>query len=186
MIPIGERGLMDSNTVVKLIPGYQRRCYAQYKSSLGLPADYHYLYGNPVQVLVPVETAVGGVMVIGAYPSAKFYTVEGVADVPLMDNDAPFSSEIYFDGRGVRTIPSGYELDENYLSPLGIDRQTCWIIDLVKVSLFKDGHIHHDRQLGATGFSETRSRFREFARLSLPWLAEEIPGPAKSGPGAGI
>lgn len=113
-------------------------------------------------------------MIVGAYPSAKFFTVNGIADVPLADNDAPFSSEIYFDGSRVRTIPSGRELEENYLTPLGIERQMCWITGLVKVFLFKDGHIDRYRRLGASGFVETRSRFREFAIKSLPWLAEEI------------
>ena len=153
---------------------YQQRCFRRYKASLGLPSDYRYLYGNPVQVLVPVETAVGGVMIVGAYPSAKFYTVEGVSDVPLLDNDSPFSGEVYFDGSRVRSIPSGIELDENYLAPLGIQRQHCWITDLVKVFLFKDGHIARYRKLGEHRFTETRMRFGEFAHKSLPWIAEKF------------
>jgi len=55
-------------------------------------------------------------MIVGAYPSAKFFTVKKsdgsvITDVPLYDNDSPFSNESYFDGSRVRTIPSGKELN---------------------------------------------------------------------------
>ncbi len=152
---------------------YQQRCFREYQAAAGLPDGYSYLYGNPIQVLVPVETACGGLMIVGAYPSAKFFTVQGVSDVPLMDNDAPFSSEVYFDGQRVRSIPSGQELNEHYLTPLGIPRAACWITDLVKVFLFKPGHISRYQRLGRPGAVETRSRYLEFAVKSLPWLAEE-------------
>ena len=71
---------------------FQVRCFKEYKSCIGLPDNYNYLYGNPVNVLVPVETATNCVMVIGAYPSAKFYTIGKVADVPLYDNPEPHSN----------------------------------------------------------------------------------------------
>jgi uracil-DNA glycosylase len=156
------------------IRAYQQRCFSQYKASVGLPEDYRYLYGNPVQVLVPVETAVGGVMVVGAYPSAKFFTVQGQPDMPLMDNDAPFSSETYFDGTRVRSIPSGQELENSYLKPLGLPRRQCWITDLVKVFLFKPGHVARYHKLGVNTVQETRSQFRVMAERSLPWLHEEL------------
>ena len=112
-------------------------------------------------------------MVVGAYPSAKFATIQGITDVPVASNDAPFSSEIYFDGSRVRRIPSGEELEENYLRPLGISRAQCWITNLVKVFLFKPGHVNRYHRLGVRAI-ETRSWYRELAQKSLPWLWEEI------------
>lgn len=156
-----------------LIQAYQQRCFRDYKASIGLPEPYTYLRGNPVNVLVPIETAQNGVMIVGAYPSAKFFTINGIADTPMMDNDSPFSNESYFDGSRVRTIPSGYELAEHYLQPLGISRESCWITDLVKVFLFKEGHVERYRKLGVT-VTENRSRYAEYARKSIPWLAEEV------------
>ena len=153
---------------------YQVKCWREYKSSVGLPLEYGYLFGNPVNVLVPVETAINGIMIVGAYPSAKFYTINGITDVPLYDNDAPFSSESYFDGSRVRSIPSGKELEDNYLAPLQIGRNQCWITDLVKVFLFKDGHVDRYRRLGQAAVTETRSQFRTLAERSLKWLVEEI------------
>jgi uracil-DNA glycosylase len=156
------------------ITSYQRRYFREYKNSIDLPKDYCYLYGNPVQVMVPVETAVDGVMIVGAYPSAKFFTIDGITDVPVLDNDAPFSTETYFDGSRVRSVASGMELEQNYLKPLDLSRKQCWITDLVKVFLFKEGHVKRYTRLGFTGVVETRSRFHELARKSISWLSEEI------------
>ncbi|MBV5315251.1 MAG: hypothetical protein JZU47_18250 [Prolixibacteraceae bacterium] len=72
-------------------------------------------------------------MIVGAYPSAKFYTINGVSDTPKADNDSPFSNESYFDGSRVRTIPSGKELNEVILEKIGVNRADCWITYLVKV-----------------------------------------------------
>ena len=109
---------------------YQKHCFAEYKKSIGYPEKYTYLHGNPIRVLVPVETALNKVMIVGAYPSAKFFTVEGIADTPLSDNDSPFSNETYFDGSQVRTIASGRELNEVILKNIDVERTDCWITDL--------------------------------------------------------
>ena len=156
------------------IKEYQSRCFAGYKTAVGLPDEYKYFYGNPVNVLVPIETATDGAMVVGAYPSAKLYRIGRITDVPLLDNDSPFSSETYYDGVRVRSIPSGCELNDNYLAPLGLSRTRCWITDLVKVFLFKPGHARRYQELGVSSASETRSRFREIGKRSIPWLVEEI------------
>ena len=120
---------------------YQKDCFMNYKTEIEYDSKYKYLYGNPVNVLVPIETALNKFMIVGAYPSAKFFTVNKVLDTPLYDNDSPFSNESYFDGTRVRTIPSGKELNEVILSDIGVDRSECWITNLVKVFLFKKGHI---------------------------------------------
>jgi hypothetical protein len=156
------------------VKAYQKECYNKYKRSIGYPEDLTYLYGNPLNVQVPIETNLGKYMIVGAYPSAKFYTVNGLSYVPITDNDSPFSNESYYDGSGVRTIPSGKELNEVILSQIGIKREECWITDLVKVFLFKQGHIDRYHKLGKTDIRQNRSDFREFAVKSIPWLIKEI------------
>jgi len=156
------------------IKKYQKDCFANYKREIKYPEDYTYFYGNPINVLVPIETAINGVMIVGAYPSAKFYTVNGIADTPLADNDSPFSNESYFDGSRVRTIPSGKELNEVILEKIGVKREDCWVTDLVKVFLFKQGHINRYIKLGKTNIFENRSKFLEYAKKSIYRLQQEI------------
>jgi uracil-DNA glycosylase len=156
------------------ISEYQKDCFNNYKTSIGYPKEYTYLAGTPINVLVPIETAQEKVMIVGAYPSAKFYTINGVSDTPMADNDSPFSNESYFDGSRVRTIPSGKELNDVILSRIGVKRSECWVTDLVKVFLFKEGHIKRYRKLGFEEISENRSLFEEYANKSLPWLIKEI------------
>ena len=153
---------------------YQKDCFANYKNDIGFPNEYTYLKGNPINVLVPIETALGKVMIVGAYPSAKFYTINGIPDTPMTDNDSPFSNETYFDGSRVRTIPSGKELNEVILEKIGVKRSDCWITDLVKVFLFKEGHVKRYEKLGKTDLTENRTRFTQFAEKSIKWLETEI------------
>ena len=156
------------------ITEYQKDCFKNYKTDIGYPSEYTYLSGNPINVLVPIETTLNNVMIVGAYPSAKFYTINGIADTPMADNDSPFSNESYFDGSRVRTIPSGKELNEVILEKIGVNRSDCWITDLVKVFLFKEGHIKRYVNLNKTDLSENRTKFLEYAQKSLPWLYKEI------------
>jgi len=156
------------------ISEYQKDCFKNYKDTIGYPSEYTYLTGNPINVLVPIETALNNVMIVGAYPSAKFYTINGVSDTPMADNDSPFSNESYFDGSRVRTIPSGKELNEVILEKIGVSRTDCWITDLVKVFLFKEGHIKRYEKLGKTNLTENRNNFIEYAEKSLVWLDREI------------
>lgn len=153
---------------------YQKDCFNRYKESIGYPKEYTYLSGTPINVLVPIETCQNNVMIVGAYPSAKFYTIEGVVDTPMADNDSPFSNEAYFDGSRVRTIPSGKELNEVILDRIGVKRSECWITDLVKVFLFKDGHVKRYRKLGNNFINENRSLFDKYAKKSIDWLYQEI------------
>jgi uracil-DNA glycosylase len=153
----------------------QRRLHANYSDSLTLPDNYRYLHGNPVQPVVPLDTAQDGVCIIGAYPSARFATLDGESDVPVADLEGPFSNERYFDGSRVRSVPSGLELETAYLRLLGLSRAACWITNLVKVFLFKEGHIARYRRLGCPWPErETRSQFEAFARQGLGWLVEEL------------
>jgi uracil-DNA glycosylase len=88
--------------------------------------------------VVPLDVG-SKVFIIGAYPSARFGVMGGKRDVPMADNLGPFEPERYFDGERVRLQNSAAELDKHYLVPLGVRREECWITDLVKVFLFKDG-----------------------------------------------
>jgi uracil-DNA glycosylase len=153
---------------------YQKYCFKNYKETIGYPLKYTYLTGNPINVLVPIETTLNSVMIVGAYPSAKFYTINGVSDTPMADNDSPFSNESYFDGSRVRTIPSGKELNEVILEKIGIKRSDCWITDLVKVFLFKDGHVKRYEKLKKMDLTENRTKFLEYAEKSMIWLDREI------------
>ena len=157
---------------------YQLDCCSRYKSEIGYPAHYTYLSGAPIKVHVPIETPLNKVMIVGAYPSARFFTVDGprgkVTNTPMEDHDSPFSNETYFDGSRVRTIPSGKELDEVILQKIDVKREDCWITDLVKVFLFKEGHIERYRKLGKTNMKANRNKFKDYAKLSLPFLYEEI------------
>ena len=158
----------------ELIKAFQKECFNDYKRSIGYPDYFTYLHGNPINIQVPIETTLGKFMIVGAYPSAKFYIVDGISDVPLADNDSPFSNESYFDGSRVRTIPSGKELNEVILNRIGIMREECWITDLVKIFLFKQGHIDRYNKLGKQNIQENRSLFKEYAEKSAPWLVREI------------
>lgn len=156
------------------IKEYQRDCFYNYKQEINYPENYSYLDGNSINVLVPIETAKNEIMIVGAYPSAKFYTINGINDTPMADNDSPFSNESYFDGSRVRTIPSGKELNEVILEKIGVKRESCWITDLVKVFLFKQGHIDRYNKLGKSDQTENRSKFSEYAEKSINRIEKEI------------
>jgi len=156
------------------IKKYQKDCFVNYKQEIDYPENYSYFYGNPINVLVPIETAKNEIMIVGAYPSAKFYTINGIPDTPIADNDSPFSNESYFDGSRVRTIPSGKELNEVILEKIGVKRESCWITDLVKVFLFKQGHIDRYNKLGKSDQTENRSKFSEYAEKSINRIEKEI------------
>ncbi len=156
------------------IKEYQSKCFREYKTDIGYPSDYTYLTGSLINALVPIETAKSKVMIIGAYPSAKFYTVNGISDTPMADINCPFSDETYFDGSRVRSVLSGSELNNEILKKIGVNRNDCWITNLVKVFLFKPGHITRYIKLHKEDHSENRSDFDKYAIKSLPWLEIEI------------
>lgn len=157
------------------IKEFQQRLYREYKKDLSLPEPYQYLYGNPVEPVVPLDTTPNGIFVIGAYPSSRFAAIQSERDVPIGDNCGPFSTERYFDGTTIRTVDSGNELEHAYLQPLELKREQCWITDIVRLFLFKEGHIGKYRRLGCPWPAhETRSQFEEFAREGFRWLVEEL------------
>lgn len=157
------------------IQNFQQRLYARYKNSLSLPPTYKYIHGNPVQPLVPLNTIPKGVCIIGAYPPARLATIKAERDVPVDDECSPFSPHPYFDGNRIQTTSHGLALEKNYLTPLGLQREQCWLTHLVRVFLFKDEHLAKYRRLGCPWPErETHSQFDTLARQGLSWLEEEL------------
>jgi len=155
------------------IQQYQKKCSKEYKKSIKFADRPSYLYGNPVNTVIPIETAIGKIMVIGPYAAAKLYFVNDIPDVPLYDSNAPFSIEPYYDGSRVRSSFTGQELSEVILETIGISREQCWLSNLVKVFLFDDDHVKKYHRLGKE-INETKSKFQEYANKSLSWTRQEI------------
>jgi uracil-DNA glycosylase len=152
----------------------RRDILREYASSIGLPANATFISGAPLRPVVPLDTG-SDVFVIGAYPSARFGVINGERDVPMADNLGPFEPERYYDGERVRVQNSAAELDENYLKPLGVSRDKCWVTDLVKVFLFKEGHREKYARLGdqpPAGYE--RKRFEDIGAKSIPWIEREL------------
>jgi hypothetical protein len=127
----------------------QQAIYKNYARELKLNPDAKYLHGTLLKPVVPFDTGIGGLFILGAYPSARFALIDKVSDVPVADNLGPFESERWFDGGRVRKQPSARELEDLFLGPLSVDRTKCRITDLVKIFLFKKGHIRRYSKLKA-------------------------------------
>ena len=118
----------------------RRRIHSSYAESVGLDLQAHYIHGTPLRPVIPLDTARGGLFVVGAYPSARFHQIGSVRDLPVADIPGPFENERWFDGARVREQPSASELRDLFLRPMDVERKDCWITNLVKVFLFKEGH----------------------------------------------
>ncbi len=159
---------------------YQQQCFREYAASVGLPIPYTYIDGNPIRPLPPMQTAMGRLMIVGAYPSARFEArplANGSARsrlVPVADNLHPFAQEEYFDGVRPRRLESGHQIRQHLLGPLGVALADCWVTDLVKVFLYKPDHLD-SCQAVQPSFSPPilRGSFAELAERSLSWLRRE-------------
>lgn len=155
------------------IQQYQKKCSREYIASIKFPEHTSYLHGNPVRTIVPIETAIGKIMIIGPQPAAKVFFEKNIPDVPLMDATAPFSIEPYYDGNRVRSSYTGQELSEIILETLEIPREKCWLTTLVKVFLFDEDHVKKFRRLGKD-IEASKSKYNEYAQKSLVWIRDEI------------
>ena len=155
------------------IQQYQKKCSKEYMKSISFPEENSYLYGNPVRTVVPIETAIGKIMIIGPQPAAKVFFEKDIPDVPLHDATAPFSIEPYYDGSRVRSSYTGQELSEIILETLEIPRERCWLTTLVKVFLFDEDHVRKYRRLGKE-ISANKTQYNEYAQKSLTWIRDEI------------
>jgi hypothetical protein len=152
---------------------YQKKCSKEYKKDIKFPKENSYLYGNPVNTVVPIETAIGKIMIIGPYPMAKLYIVDDIPDVPLVDGNAPFAVDPYFDGSRVRSSFKGQELNDIILETIEIKRENCWLTSLVKVFLFDEDHVKKYHRLGKE-IKENRTKYMDYANPSLKWIRQEL------------
>ncbi len=167
----------------RAILDYQQKCYSDYTKDLielGLPQSYTYPDGNPIRPLPPLKTSRNGLMVVGAYPSARFEYRRSPDNprrrrlVPIADNLQPFGYEQYFDGLRTRTLESADGLNEHLLSPLDLEADQCWITDLVKVFLYKKEHVGSCGEIHPNfRVTQLREKFTDLAKKSIPWLQKE-------------
>lgn len=154
-------------------------CYADYLPSIrkelpDFPIDYCYPYGNPVNPVLPVQITQNKLMVIGAFPSARFERKDGLL-IPVADNLSPFGEETYFDGREIRVQASRESLNKNYFPQLNIKTKDLWLTDLVKIYLFPKKHIKNCSVIAQNiKFVNTHDKFLDIAKASLKWIKEEI------------
>ena len=170
-MPVNNKDILD----------YQQRCFHEYSRSIQLPDPYTFPDGNPIRPLPPIQTAQGGIMIIGAYPSARFEcrpsrkTLGHYRLIPIANNLQPFGFEQYFDGVRIRTLESADGLQKYLLNDLSRSLDQCWITDLVKVFLYKPEHadsigdVHPDFKVPVN-----RNQFKGLAVKSLQWLQDEV------------
>ena len=154
---------------------FQRECFANYLSDIqkrvdGFPKPYIYPDGNPIRPVVPVQTTLNKIMLVGAFPSARFER-RNAKLIPVGDNLAPFEPEHYFDGFEVRVQESTESLHKNYFPQLGIDRSDLWITDIVKIYLYPEKHL---KNFSSSGFLNTHSLFPKIAEASRDWFKKEL------------
>lgn len=158
---------------------FQRECYATYirdirKTVPEIPDPYVYPDRNSVKPVMPVKTARESIMVIGAFPFARYEIRYGLL-IPVADNLSPFASEEYFDGANIRTNISREWLDRDYFHRLDINVDEIWLTNLVKVFLFND-KLKTNCEIAAPGikFANTYELFPDIAKASMKWMKKEI------------
>lgn len=185
------------------IQEYQEKCKKEYKMGLGLPTNYNYPFvqisfdgfkwivlvgnldtiqkviaegktlfrfvpnGNPIETIPPIEIEKKiKYMIVGAYPSAQFITLpNGRHRVPIDNIDSPFS---------IKTETESAKKLDKMLVSIGINRNDCWITNLVKVFLIKEGHIRASRLENFLVETRSKSKYKDFAKKSMKWLYEEL------------
>ncbi len=165
---------MDKETLL-----FQKECFKYYLDDIRkkvpeLPSPYIYPDGNLIRPVVPVKTTKNSIMLIGAFPSARFESRNGKL-IPIGDNLAPFGTEEYFDGSTVRLQASRDSLNRLYFPQLAIDPEKIWITDIVKVYLFPDKHIKNCKFIAPQiDFVNTHNLFSKIAEASMDWMTREI------------
>jgi uracil-DNA glycosylase len=159
---------------------YQQKCFRKYSNDIRIPSNYTYPDGNPIRPLPPVKTTTKSLMIVGAYPSARFEYRRAKKKphrnrlIPVADNLQPFGYEQYFDGVRVRTLESADGLDKYLMSKIGLTMDDCWITDLVKVFLYKPAHADSCNAVDSRLHVQVlRNQFLQLGRKSLEWLREE-------------
>ena len=157
------------------IKSFQSPLFANYKKDLNLPKPYNFFYGNPIGVVVPLDTTQNNVFILGAYPSAKFATIKGIRDVPVEIIADPFqvknitTEALFVQSKAAKNLKRHISL------LLDISRSQCWITDIVRVFLFKEGHVSKYKSLKYPfPVNENRTKFEEYAKAGIRWLFEEL------------
>ena len=134
---------------------------ANYLPSLGIVSPVEFVGGKAIAPVPPKHCATGKIMILGAYPTAAYERIDRHI-VPVGNIAEPFDP----------MTDSGKELDSQYLEPLGIRRDDCWITNLLKVFLFKEEHQRGDE---GRDFLK-REDFERLASLenNLDWLEAEL------------
>jgi hypothetical protein len=160
---------------------FQKDCFVNYIADIrnevpAIPNPYIYPDGNPIRPVIPVKTCQNSIMLVGAFPSARFERRgENRRLIPTGNNLSPFGHEKYFDGEKVRTQPSRDSLDENYFSQLGIDPDKIWITDIVKIYLYPEKHIKNCKEIAPQiKFVNTHKLFPKIAKASRECMKKEI------------
>jgi hypothetical protein len=165
--------------VAKEVLKFQKECFANYVNDIRIgvpkiPNPYIYPDGNPIRPVIPVKTFQNSIMLVGAFPSARFERRNKML-IPTGDNLSPFGHEEYFDGMQVRIQASRDSLNKNYFSQLGIDADKIWITDIVKVYLFPEKHIKNCKIIAPEiKFVDTHKLFSQIAMTSMNWMIREI------------
>jgi hypothetical protein len=78
----------------KEILQFQKDCFANYLKDIqkqipAFPNPYVYPDGNPIRPVIPTQTTQNSIMLIGAFPSARFERRNGLL-IPSGDNLSPF------------------------------------------------------------------------------------------------
>ena len=157
---------------------YLQECYQNYLPSIRkkipeFPKKYVYPDGNPVRPVMPVQITQKKIMLIGAFPSARFERRDGLL-IPVGDNQSPFGEEKYFDGREIRVQESRESLNKNYFKQLNLKVENLWITDIVKVFLFPEKHIKNCQKVSKNQFVNTHKMFKKIAMVSMYWMIQEI------------
>jgi len=163
----------------KKIRKYQQKCFKEYLDDLEIDQPYTFPEGNRIRPLPPVQTTTNGIMIIGAYPSARFEkrknSINRYRVIPVGNNLHPFAKELYFDGIDVRVLESGDRIREYIFAPLKISPEDCWVTDLVKVFLYKKEHKESVNDIFPSfQVNVLRNKFKELGNKSLKWIQEEI------------
>jgi hypothetical protein len=163
----------------KTIQQFQKDCFNNYLRDISklvpeIPNPYVFPDGNPILPVIPVKTTQNSIMIIGAFPSARFESRNKLL-IPVGNNLSPFGQEEYFDGSIVRTQASRDSLDKYYFQQLNLDVNNIWLTDLVKVYLYPDKHIKNCELVALNiKFVNTHKLFTKIAKASMDWIKEEI------------
>lgn len=158
---------------------FQKKCFAKYLEDIRevvpeIPNPYIFPDGNPILPVIPIKTVQNSIMIIGAFPSARFEYRNKLL-IPVGNNLSPFGQEEYFDGSVVRAQASRESLDRYYFNQLNIDVNEIWLTDLVKVYLYPDKHIKNCEQIAPKiKFVNTHKLFEKIAKASMTWMKKEI------------